>query len=188
MDAGRDWSRRRRRGGDTGRFHCGCRPYRRGAGRLDQAVCSHHRCRGKNRDARFGGMPLPPVCSRANATTNTPIGLGGASLAEVAAQGGGIWASVVATREADDAALLARLSQAFDRMVRGGITTAEVKSGYGLTVDDELHHLGAAPAGSRFDATGTGDHLPRRARGTPRSRPGRRRPRSRPTPTWLAGR
>lgn len=67
--------------------------------------------------------------------------LGGASLADVAARGGGIWSSVVATRAADDAQLLANLGRAFDRMVRGGITTAEVKSGYGLTVADELHQL-----------------------------------------------
>lgn len=67
--------------------------------------------------------------------------LGGASLAEVAARGGGIWASVVATRDAHDDELLANMAGAFDRMVRGGITTAEVKSGYGLTVADELHQL-----------------------------------------------
>jgi len=67
--------------------------------------------------------------------------LGGASLAEVAARGGGIWASVVATRAAGDDQLLANIGNAFNRMVRGGVTTAEVKSGYGLTVADELHHL-----------------------------------------------
>lgn len=67
--------------------------------------------------------------------------LGGASLAEVAARGGGIWSSVVSTREANDQDLLANLAAAFDRMVWGGVTTAEVKSGYGLTVDDELHQL-----------------------------------------------
>ena len=67
--------------------------------------------------------------------------LGGASLAEVAAAGGGIWASVVATRAAEDDDLLARMAQAFDRMIAGGVTTAEVKSGYGLTVDHELHQL-----------------------------------------------
>ena len=67
--------------------------------------------------------------------------LGGASLAEVAARGGGIWSSVVATRGADDAVLLDRLQSALIRMVRGGVTCAEVKSGYGLTVETELHQL-----------------------------------------------
>ena len=67
--------------------------------------------------------------------------LGGATLAQVAARGGGIWSSVVATRAADDVELLSSLANAFDRMVRGGVTTAEVKSGYGLTVEHELHQL-----------------------------------------------
>lgn len=66
--------------------------------------------------------------------------LGGATLAEVAVRGG-IWASVVHTRNSDDERLLSNLASAFDRMIRGGVTTAEVKSGYGLTVQDELHHL-----------------------------------------------
>ena len=67
--------------------------------------------------------------------------LAGASLTEVAARGGGIWSSVIATRAATDEELLARLSNALERMLRGGVTCAEVKSGYGLTADTELHHL-----------------------------------------------
>ena len=67
--------------------------------------------------------------------------LGGASLADVAARGGGIWSSVLATRAASDDELLARLHDALERMVRGGVTCAEVKSGYGLTADSELHQL-----------------------------------------------
>ncbi|MCU1366078.1 MAG: imidazolonepropionase, partial [Ilumatobacteraceae bacterium] len=54
--------------------------------------------------------------------------LGGASLAEVAAKGGGIWRSVVATRAADDTTLLARLTAAYARVLAGGVTTLEVKS------------------------------------------------------------
>jgi imidazolonepropionase len=59
----------------------------------------------------------------------------------VAARGGGIWSSVVATREADDHTLLERLDDAYARLLRGGVTTAEVKSGYGLTTDTELRQL-----------------------------------------------
>ena len=44
--------------------------------------------------------------------------LGGASLAEVAARGGGIWSSVVATRNATDGELLARVVDAFRKMMR----------------------------------------------------------------------
>jgi imidazolonepropionase len=67
--------------------------------------------------------------------------LGGASLAEVAARGGGIWRSVVATRAADDDTLTRRLAAAYARVLDGGVTTLEVKSGYGLTVDEELRAL-----------------------------------------------
>ncbi|MEY2522999.1 MAG: imidazolonepropionase [Ilumatobacteraceae bacterium] len=67
--------------------------------------------------------------------------LGGASLAEVAARGGGIWSSVVATRGATDDELLAMLSTRLRRIMEGGVTTLEVKSGYGLTVDEEIRGL-----------------------------------------------
>ena len=67
--------------------------------------------------------------------------LGGASLAEVAARGGGIWSSVVATRNATDDELLTRLAATLRRIVAGGVTTLEVKSGYGLTVAEELREL-----------------------------------------------
>ena len=67
--------------------------------------------------------------------------LGGASLAEVAARGGGIWSSVVASRAASDHELSARLDTAYRRIVAGGVTTLEVKSGYGLTVEEELREL-----------------------------------------------
>lgn len=67
--------------------------------------------------------------------------LAGASLAEVAARGGGIWSSVVATRQAGDDELMERLTTALRRIMSGGVTTLEVKSGYGLTVSEELRQL-----------------------------------------------
>ena len=67
--------------------------------------------------------------------------LGGASLAEVAARGGGIWSSVVASRAASDHDLSTRLDTAYRWIVAGGVTTLEVKSGYGLTVEEELREL-----------------------------------------------
>ena len=67
--------------------------------------------------------------------------LGGASLAEIAARGGGIWASVLSTRGASDSELSAGLRSAYDRILAGGVTTLEVKSGYGLTLSEELRQL-----------------------------------------------
>ena len=67
--------------------------------------------------------------------------LGGATLAEVASRGGGIWSSVEATRAATDEQLAGRLDVAYRRILAGGVTTLEVKSGYGLTVAEELREL-----------------------------------------------
>jgi len=67
--------------------------------------------------------------------------LAGASLAEVSRRGGGIWASVKATRAASSADLLGQLPHAYRQILKGGATTLEVKSGYGLTADSELRLL-----------------------------------------------
>lgn len=70
----------------------------------------------------------------------------GRSYAEIAAAGGGIASTVRRTRAATDGALLeAALARAL-RLLRGGVTTVEVKSGYGLTVADELRLLRVARA------------------------------------------
>jgi imidazolonepropionase len=55
--------------------------------------------------------------------------------------GGGIAATVAATRSASDGTLRSRLRGLVAEMRRQGTTTAEVKSGYGLTVEDEARCL-----------------------------------------------
>ena len=68
----------------------------------------------------------------------------GAGYEEIAAAGGGIAASVRATRAAAaDGTLPSLLAANLDRMRRAGTTTAEVKSGYGLDHDTELAMLDA---------------------------------------------
>lgn len=67
--------------------------------------------------------------------------LAGATLQEIAAAGGGIWATVQSTRSASDEELMAGLRRAYERILAGGVTTLEVKSGYGLTEGSELHQL-----------------------------------------------
>lgn len=75
--------------------------------------------------------------------------LAGASLEQVAAAGGGIWASVAATREASDETLLRGAERAYAHILAGGVTTLEVKSGYGLTVEQELRALELLEASRR---------------------------------------
>jgi imidazolonepropionase len=67
--------------------------------------------------------------------------LAGASYAEIAEEGGGILGTVVATRDASDAVLSADTSRRLAEMLRCGTTTAEAKSGYGLTTESELKML-----------------------------------------------
>ena len=56
----------------------------------------------------------------------------------IAAQGGGILSTVKATRAADEDELLRSADARITDMMRYGCTTVEIKTGYGLTVDDEL--------------------------------------------------
>jgi imidazolonepropionase len=70
--------------------------------------------------------------------------LNGASYAEIARAGGGILSTVNATRAASEDDLVGLALPRLDAMIAGGVTTLEVKSGYGLTVPDELKMLRAA--------------------------------------------
>jgi imidazolonepropionase len=67
----------------------------------------------------------------------------GATYQELQARGGGIMATVRATRAASLDQLLAESRARLDRMLAHGTTTVEVKTGYGLTVEDELRLLDA---------------------------------------------
>lgn len=64
-----------------------------------------------------------------------------ARMAGQAYDGGGIGVSVAATRAADDDWLRAALAARVAEMRAQGTTTVEVKSGYGLTVEDEVRAL-----------------------------------------------
>lgn len=68
----------------------------------------------------------------------------GASYEEIAAAGGGIASTVARTAAASDEQLLAQGRHRLDALMRGGCTTIEVKSGYGLTPDSELRLLRVA--------------------------------------------
>jgi imidazolonepropionase len=72
--------------------------------------------------------------------------LEGASYEEIARAGGGIVSTVKATRAASEAELLAGALRFADALIAEGVTTIEVKSGYGLDVETELKMLRAARA------------------------------------------
>ena len=68
----------------------------------------------------------------------------GESYTSIARRGGGIMSTVRATREASDEDLLAGARARCRALMAEGVTTVEVKSGYGLTVVDELRMLRVA--------------------------------------------
>ncbi len=70
--------------------------------------------------------------------------LNGASYEEVARSGGGIVSTVTATRNASQKELVQAALPRVDAMLAEGVTTIEVKSGYGLDVETELTMLRAA--------------------------------------------
>jgi len=69
--------------------------------------------------------------------------LAGKTYMEIAAEGGGILSTVRATRGASEADLIGGVLDRLDLMLAYGTTTAEAKSGYGLSLGDELKQLDA---------------------------------------------
>jgi imidazolonepropionase len=72
--------------------------------------------------------------------------LAGATYEEIAAAGGGIVSTVTATREASLESLVEASRPRLRALMRGGVTTVEIKSGYGLDAENELKMLRAARA------------------------------------------
>lgn len=70
--------------------------------------------------------------------------LEGASYEEIARAGGGIVSTVSATRDADEATLLAEALARVDALIAEGVATVEIKSGYGLDRETELRMLRVA--------------------------------------------
>ena len=114
----------------------------------------------------FAGQRLPDFEAR----------LGGAAYTQIAAEGGGILSTVQATREASDDTLLALASARVEAAAAQGITTIEVKSGYGLSTEHELRILELIRKLNRFAlpdlvATFLGAHtFPAEARVSPEAR------------------
>jgi imidazolonepropionase len=72
--------------------------------------------------------------------------LAGASYEEIARAGGGIRSTVAAVRAASEDQLVAESLPRLDALIAEGVTTVEIKSGYGLSEEHELKQLRAAKA------------------------------------------
>jgi len=72
--------------------------------------------------------------------------LEGASYQDIAKAGGGILSTVAATRAASEDALFQAARPRLEALIAEGVTTVEIKSGYGLDLDNELKQLRVARA------------------------------------------
>jgi imidazolonepropionase len=81
------------------------------------------------------------ICFGGNRANDFAMRNAGKTYLEIAENGGGIWSSVQHTRNASEEELLKTLLERIDILISLGITTIEVKSGYGLDVENELKML-----------------------------------------------
>lgn len=98
-----------------------------------------------------------------NRATEFEMRLQGQSYEDIARAGGGIMSTVRATREAQEATLVEQCSDRLEALGCNGVTTVEIKSGYGLDMESELKVLRAARraaemAGMRIVPTFLGLH------------------------------
>jgi imidazolonepropionase len=80
--------------------------------------------------------------------------LQGVSYEDIARQGGGIRATVSATRAADEESLFQQSARRLESLTAEGVTTVEIKSGYGLDLETEIKMLRVAGRlGEKFPVT-----------------------------------
>ncbi|WP_300669700.1 imidazolonepropionase [Soonwooa sp.] len=81
------------------------------------------------------------ICFGGNRANDFAMRNAGKTYLEIAEAGGGIWSSVKHTRDASEEELLKTTLERINYLLSLGITTIEIKSGYGLNVDEELKML-----------------------------------------------
>ncbi len=81
------------------------------------------------------------ICFGGNRANDFAMRNAGKTYLEIAENGGGIWSSVLHTRSASEEELLKTTLERINFLISLGITTIEIKSGYGLDVENELKML-----------------------------------------------
>jgi imidazolonepropionase len=97
------------------------------------------------------------ICFAGDRAKDYAMRIAGKSYLEIAKAGAGIWDSVTQTRAAGADELVRLLVQRTDRHLKDGVTTTEVKSGYGLNTEEELKQLEAIRSAA---AAGVADLVP----------------------------
>lgn len=83
------------------------------------------------------------ICFGGSRASDYAMRNAGKTYLEIAKAGGGIWDTVTQTRKAGEKELVKKTTKLANRHLKNGTTTIEVKSGYGLSVDEELKMLRA---------------------------------------------
>lgn len=89
------------------------------------------------------------ICFGGSRQRDYAMRIAGKSYLEIAKAGGGIWETVTQTREATSTELLHGLQDRLAKQIQNGVTTCEVKSGYGLSVEEELKMLRVIQQGNQ---------------------------------------
>jgi len=92
------------------------------------------------------------ICFAGSRATDYAMRNAGKSYLEIANAGGGIQDTVMATRKASEEELTQNTIARANRLLTGGITTIEVKSGYGLSISEELKMLRAIQKAQKHTA------------------------------------
>lgn len=83
------------------------------------------------------------ICFGGNRANDFAMRNAGKTYLEIAESGGGIWSSVQHTRASSEEELVKGILERVNQLIKQGITTIEIKSGYGLNVEEELKMLRA---------------------------------------------
>jgi imidazolonepropionase len=92
------------------------------------------------------------ICFDGSRARDYSLRVAGKSYLEIAKAGGGIWDTVTKTRTASEARLIERTAKRANDLLNQGVTTIEVKSGYGLSIEEELKMLRAIEKAKNFTA------------------------------------
>ena len=92
------------------------------------------------------------LCFGGNRARDFALRNAGVSYLEIAQSGGGIWDTVTQTRKCTEQELTQIVIKNANKQLQLGITTSEVKSGYGLSVEEEIKMLRAIRNGSKETA------------------------------------
>lgn len=83
------------------------------------------------------------ICFGGNRAKDFAMRLNGKTYLEIAESGGGIWSTVINTRKESKENLAKSTREKVNHSLKNGITTIEIKSGYGLSIEDEIKMLEA---------------------------------------------